>query len=139
MHTEHLAVRTAVAVALAALALLGASCGDGGAPGYCSDVDDLEQSVKDLGSVDVVQGGTDAVTEAVDEVEDNARSAVDAAKSDFPDETSAISESIARLKTATAELTDAPTAEDAARAAGAVAAVVTAVDDFVGATGSECD
>src|SRR5918995_1108200 len=108
MHTEHLAVRTALALAPAVLALFGARCGDGGGPGYCSDVDDLEQSVKDLGDVDVVQGGTDAVTEALDEVEGNARSAVDAAKSDFPDETSAITESISRLKTAAGQLTDSP-------------------------------
>jgi hypothetical protein len=128
-----------VPVLLVALMPLAVGCGGGGSPGYCSDVDDLEQSVKDLGSVDVVAGGTNAVNEAVDKVESNARSAVDAAKSDFPDETSAISDSIKQLKSSAGELTDSPTAQDAGRLAVDVTAVVNAVDDFVSATRSKCD
>jgi hypothetical protein len=128
-----------VPVLLVALMPLAVGCGGGGSPGYCSDVDDLEQSVKDLGSVDVVAGGTNAVNEAVDKVESSARSAVDAAKSDFPDETSAISDSIKQLKSSAGELTDSPTAQDAGRLAVDVTAVVNAVDDFVSATRSKCD
>ena len=106
---------------LVAAVLLGAGCG-GGNPDYCSDVSDLEQSVKDLGSVDVVEGGRSAVTEALDEVEGNARAAVDSAKSDFPDETDAITKSISDLK-----------------ASADVGVVASAVEDFVDATKSECD
>ena len=125
--------------ALVALALLVAGCGGDDKPGYCSDVDDLEQSVKDLGDVDVVAGGTDAVTQALDEVEGNARAAVNAAKDDFPDQTAGINESISRLKTSAGQLAESPTAQQAARAAADVTAVVNSVDDFVDATKSECD
>jgi hypothetical protein len=128
-----------VLVLLVALMPLAAGCGGGGSPGYCSDVDDLQQSVKDLGSVNIVAGGTNAVKEAVDKVESNAQSAVDAARSDFPEETSAIDDSIKQLKSSAGELTDSPTAQDAGRLAVDVTAVVNAVDDFVSATRSKCD
>jgi hypothetical protein len=123
---------------LVGLVLLGAGCG-GGEPDYCSDVSDLEQSVKDLGSVDVVAGGRSAVTDALDEVEGNARAAVDSAESDFPDETSAITKSISDLKTSAGELVDSPTPQQGARVAADVGVVASAVEDFVDATRSECD
>ena len=124
---------------LVAAVLLGAGCGGGGEQDYCSDVSDLEQSVKDLGSVDVVEGGRSAVTEALDEVEGNARAAVDSAKSDFPDETDAITKSISDLKASAGELADSPTAQQIARATADVGVVASAVEDFVDATKSECD
>jgi hypothetical protein len=123
---------------LVAAVLLGAGCG-GGNPDYCSDVSDLQQSVKDLGSVDVVEGGRSAVTEALDEVEGNARAAVDSAKSDFPDETDAITKSISDLKASAGELADSPTAQQIARATADVGVVASAVEDFVDATKSECE
>jgi ElaB/YqjD/DUF883 family membrane-anchored ribosome-binding protein len=123
---------------LVAAVLLGAGCG-GGDPDYCSDVSDLEQSVKDLGSVDVVEGGRSAVTEALDEVEGNARAAVDSAKSDFPDETDAVTKSISDLKKSAGEFADSPTPQQGARVAADVGVVASAVEDFVDATRSECD
>jgi hypothetical protein len=123
---------------LAALALVGAGCGGGDAD-YCSDVSALEQSVKDLGAINVVQGGTTAVKQGLAKVGDNARAAVDSAKDDFPDETSALSESTERLRTAVNELGGSPTPEQLAQLARELSAVVTSVDDFVQATKSECD
>jgi hypothetical protein len=122
---------------LVGLVLL-AGCG-GGEPDYCSDVSNLEQSVKDLGSVDVIEGGRGAVNEALDEVEGNARAAVDSAKSDFPDETSAVTKSISDLKSSAGELGESPTPQQVARAAADVGVVASAVEDFVDATRSECD
>jgi hypothetical protein len=126
-------------VLLACVALGVAGCGGDDKPGYCSDVDDLEQSVKDLGDTDVLSGGKDAVTAALKDVDTNARAAVDSAKDDFPDETTAISDSVSKLKASTQKLADSVTPEQAARTAVDVKAVVTAVGDFVDATGSECD
>ena len=123
---------------LVAAVLLGAGCG-GGDPDYCSDVSNLEQSVKDLGSVDVIEGGRGAVNDALDEVEGNARAAVDSAKSDFPDETSAMTKSISDLKSSAGELGESPTPQQVARAAADVGVVASAVEDFVDATRSECD
>jgi len=138
MQREHLGVRRMAPVLLAGVVLLGAGCG-GGDPDYCSDVSDLEQSVKDLGSVDVVEGGRSAVTEALDKVEGNARAAVDSAKSDFPDETSALTKSISDLKSSAGKLGESPTPQQVARSAADVAVVASAVEDFVNATRSECD
>jgi hypothetical protein len=132
-------VKRIALLVLTGSALLTAACGGGGEPGYCSDVDTLEQSVKDLGSVDVIAGGTNAVTDALQKVESNARVAVDAARDDFPDETGALSDSIADVKSSVRQLTDDPTGQEAARATTDVSAVVTAADDFVQATRSECD
>jgi hypothetical protein len=138
MQRAHFVARRAASVLLVALVVVGAGCG-GGDPDYCSDVSDLEQSVKDLGSVDVVEGGRSAVTEALDDVEGNARAAVDSAKSDFPDETDAITKSISDLKASAGQLSDSPTTQQVARATADVAVVASAIEDFVGATRSECD
>jgi hypothetical protein len=123
---------------LVAAVLLVAGCG-GGQPDYCSDVSDLEQSVKDLGSVDVVEGGRAAVNEALDVVEGNTQAAVDSAKSDFPGETSAMTKSISDLTSSAGELGKSPTPQQVARVAADVGVVASAVEDFVDATRSECD
>jgi hypothetical protein len=124
---------------LAVAALAGAGCGGDDQPGYCSDLDDLQQSVQDLGNVNVVDGGKSAVTDALGKVEDSARATVDSAKSDFPDQTKAIDDSISALKTSAQDLADSPTAQQGAQVAGDVAGVVNSVDDFADATRSDCD
>ena len=121
---------------LFALAFAGLACG--GDPDYCSDVNQLEQSVRDLGDVDVVAGGTNALSDALRGVEDQAQATIEAAKDDFPEETSAMREALASLRDSAGELSDSPTAEDIAPVATDVAAMVTAVEEFVGATDSEC-
>ncbi|MBN1530485.1 MAG: hypothetical protein JW895_15590 [Thermoleophilaceae bacterium] len=126
-------------VALVGMALLGAGCGGDDQPGYCSDLDDLQQSVGDLSQVDVVEGGKSAVTDALQKVETSARSTVDSAKADFPDETGAISDSVAALETSARALADSPSAAQGARVAGDVAQVVNSVDDFADATSSNCE
>jgi hypothetical protein len=124
-------------VALAALALAGAGCGDD-EPAYCSELDDLEQAVQNLGDVDIVAGGTNAVRDALTEVESSARSTVDAARSDFPDETSAVRESVSSLEASARQLGASPTAEQAGRVAADVRAVVTSVNDLADAA-TGCD
>jgi hypothetical protein len=126
-------------VALAVLVLAGAGCGGDDEPSYCAELNDLEASVRNLGDVDIVAGGTNAVRNALSEVEANARSTVDAAKSDFPDETSAISESISNLKASAQQLGASPTAEQVGRVGVDVSAVVTSVDNFADAATAECD
>ncbi len=121
---------------LLALAFAGLACG--GDPDYCSDVSQLEESVRDLGNVDVVAGGTNALRDALQGVEDQAEATIESAKDDFPEETSAMRDSLDSLKQSAGELAEAPTAEDIAPVATDVAAMVTAVEEFVGATDSEC-
>jgi hypothetical protein len=127
-------------VVLAVLGLAAAGCGGGGTrPEYCSKLSDLESSVKELGDVQIATGGRDAVEEALTKVETNARSTVAAAKSDFPNETSAITDSISSLKTSTRKLAASPTPQQGGPVALAITEVVTSVNNLAGATKSECD
>ena len=81
-----------------------AGCGGSSKPSYCSKTADLKQSVQDLGSVNIIQGGTSALTTALSTVETNAQAVVSSAKSDFPDETAAINSSISALKQSAQQL-----------------------------------
>jgi hypothetical protein len=121
---------------LLALAFAGLACG--GDPDYCSEVSDLEQSVRDLGEVDVVAGGTNALRDALRGVEDQAEATIESAKDDFPEEISAMRDALASLRQSAGELSESPTAEDIAPVATDVAAMVTAVEEFVGTAESEC-
>ena len=121
---------------LCALAFAGLACG--GDPDYCSDVSELEQAVRDLGEVDVVAGGTNALSDALRGVEDQAQATIESAKDDFPDETSAMQDALASLRRSTGELSESPTAEDIAPVATDVAAMVTSVQEFAAASESEC-
>ena len=88
----------AVIIALALAACGGSSSGSGssgsssggGKPSYCSEVDNLKQSVTDLGQIKVIQHGTNAVKAGLDKVKSNANETIDALKSDFSSETSAL-------------------------------------------------
>ena len=121
---------------LFALAFAGLACG--GDADYCSDVSELEQSVRDLGDVDVVAGGTNALSDALRRVEDQAEATIESAKDDFPEETSSMSDALASLRKSAGELSESPTAEDIAPVATDVAAMVTSVQEFVAASESEC-
>jgi hypothetical protein len=124
-----------VLLCLAAAPLL-AACGSS-KPSYCSKVSDLQQSVKDLANVKVIQNGTSAVTNAIDKVKTNANGAIDAAKSDFPSETSALTSSVDGLATSVKQLSSAPASAIPA-IPGQIAAVTTAVTNLVNATQSKC-
>ena len=130
--------RLAVALALT-LVLGGAGCGGGGKPGYCSDLDQLEQSIKDIGGIELTSDVREDVTNALMKIESNARATVASAKSDFPDETAAIDKSVSRLQTSARRLADSPSAETAAGAAVDLKALATSVNDFADASKSKCD
>ena len=127
---------------LAALAVVGvtlalAGCGSS-KPSYCSNVSDLESSVKDLGNVDVSRGGVSALETQLKKVESSANDVVSSAKSDFPDETSAMSSSLKSLDTAVSQAGSSPSAATIAALGVDVKDVVTAVDSFTKATNSKC-
>jgi hypothetical protein len=121
---------------LFAMAFAGLACG--GDPDFCSDVSELEQSVRGLGDVDVVAGGTNALSDALRRVEDQAEATIESAKDDFPEETSSMSDALASLRKSAGELSESPTAEDIAPVATDVAAMVTSVQEFIDASESEC-
>ena len=128
--------RKVTLMVLFALACTAPACG--GEPDYCSDVGELEQSVRDLGDVDVVAGGTNAVRDALRGVEDQAEATIEAARDDFPEETSAVRDSLDSLTQSARELSDSPTRDEVAPVAADVRAMVTSVEEFAGAAQSEC-
>jgi len=134
--------RYLAAVGGALLAVAVAGCGgddDDGTPGYCSQVSKLQQSVKDLGNVDVIAGGTNALKKSLQSVESNAKATVEAAKNDFPSETSAVDDSISALQESATSLSGSPSAGQAAQVATDAKAVVTSVQDLAAATQSACN
>ena len=127
-----------VLAAVAAAAVLSA-CGGSSKPGYCKQTANLKQSVQDLGSVNIVQGGTNALTSALSKVQSDANAVVSSAKSDFPDQTAAISSSIDALKRSAQSLASSPTQPALiAQVPGQISAVVKSIQDFSSATSSKC-
>jgi hypothetical protein len=116
-----------------------AGCGGDDQPSYCSDLDELRQSVEELGQVNVIEGGTSSLTKALERVETAARSTVDSARSEFPDEADAINDSVSALGSSAQQLAESPTAEQGTRVAGDLASVVNSVDDFADAARSDCE
>ena len=123
--------------AAAVVVLMLPACGSS-KPSYCSKRSALEQSVKGLGNVDVKSGGFDAVKSQLKKVESDATTLVNSAKSDFPDETSAIDSSVNKLTTAAQQTPSSPSATQVATLVGDVADVATAVEDFTEASNSKC-
>jgi hypothetical protein len=122
-----------------AVAALLSACGGSSKPSFCDKTADLKKSVQDLSSVNVVQGGTNALTSALSSVQGNANAVVSSAKSDFPDQTAAISSSIDALKKSAQSLASSPTQPAViAQVPGQVSAVVKSVQDFSSATKSNC-
>ena len=125
----------AVAILAAAAALAG--CGSS-KPGYCSKLSTLQQSVKDLPSTNVVKNGTNALKANVDKIVNNAHAVVNAAKSDFPNETKAITSAIDSLQSTVKQLETGPSPTLVAQAAGNVAALTTSVKNFASSASSKC-
>lgn len=89
--------------------------------------------------MNIVQGGTNALTSALKSVESNAQAVVKSAKGDFPNETAAIDNSINALKNSAESLASSP-AQPAliAQIPGQVSALVKSIQDFSSATKSKC-
>jgi predicted PurR-regulated permease PerM len=130
--TTALAVAVVIAVAVAL-----AGCGSS-KPSYCSKLTTLKQSVKDLPSTDVIGNGVNALKANINKVADNANAVVSAAKSDFPNESKAISSSVDSLKTSVSQLQNGASASVLAQTAGNVSALATSVKNFSSASSSKC-
>jgi hypothetical protein len=115
----------------------GGTSGGSGKPSYCSELDNLKQSITDLSQIKVIQNGTNAVKAGFDKVKNNANATIDAAKSDFSSETSALKSSITKLGNSVSDLSSSPLTA-AAAIPGEVSAVKTATENLVNATRSKC-
>ncbi len=132
--------KTRLAAVISAGLLIGSLAGCGSdKPGYCSDVSDFETAVNDLTQVNPVKEGTSGVKSAAQKVEDTGKAVVGSAKSDFPDQTKALEQSLSTLGTTVKQLGDPATAKQAALSVpGQASAVKSAADDFKSATDSKC-
>jgi hypothetical protein len=114
-------------------AVLLAGCGSS-KPSYCSKVSDLKKSVENLTSVTSVSG----LTNQLSTIETKAKDTVNAAKSDFPSETSAVTSSVNALQATVKQLPQSPSAAQIATLTKQAGATVTAVKDLANATSSKC-
>lgn len=121
--------------ALACAALTG--CGGSGKPGYCSDRANLESSIKGLTNLDV-SSGLNGLKAQLGKIQTAATSLVNSAKSDFPNETSAISSSLAALTTTMKGISANPSASQIATAGKQASDFASSVEAFVSATSSKC-
>lgn len=125
-------------VAAVAVAIAATGCGSSSKPSYCGKLSDLQSSVKDLPSA-TTSGGVSGLRSQLATVESDARAVVDAARSDFPSETAALSGSVAQLNVSVRALPSNPSASQLAGVAANASAVVTSVKGFASATSSKCD
>jgi hypothetical protein len=124
----------ALVAATGAVAMAGCSSGP---PAYCSDRTTLENSVKGLSHLDLSNGVT-SLKAQLNKVQSDASTLVSSAKSDFPDETSAIESSVNTLKSAVTQLSTDRSVTNLAAVSTDAASVVSAVKKFVDATNSKC-
>jgi hypothetical protein len=94
-------------VSLAALAI--GACGNS-QPGYCDDRQDLKDAVDQLSDVRVRDSGLGALRAQLKTVQADAKTAVAAAKSDFPDETAAIGSAVDALSSVVQSVPSTPSA-----------------------------
>jgi len=125
-------VGSVVAVAVVALAGCGSS-----KPAYCSDRTNLENSIKNLPSV-TSSSGVSGLQSQLATIQSDATSLVNAAKSDFPTETSAVKSSVDTLQSAVKALPSSPSASQIAPIALDASNVVSSVKSFVSASKSKC-
>jgi hypothetical protein len=125
---------------LSALALLAVAVGACGIsePGYCGDRQDLRDGVDQLSEFYVRADGVGAIRDHLRAVQADAKTLTASAKSDFPEETSAISTSVDGLRSAVQNAPSPPGARDLTRIGVSLAATLKAVKAFDDATSEEC-
>ena len=119
-----------LAAAAAVVALAG--CGSS-KPAYCTDRTNLQNSVKGLTS-----SGISGIRSQLTQIQSDATTLVNSAKSDFPTETGAITSSVSALKNSVTALPSSPSAAQIATATKDAASVVSSVKSFVDASNSKC-
>ena len=99
---------------------------------------DLKRSVQQIRHIDPLTTGSTSVVHTVNGIEKNTNAAITAAKSDFPQETQALSSSYATLKGTVTQVSARTSRANLTTLAVQAAAFANAVDDFKTATNSKC-
>jgi hypothetical protein len=130
--------RSRTALALVALTGVVAMAGcSSSQPAYCTDRTNLENSIKGLSHLDL-SNGLSSLEAQLKNIESNATTLVNSAKSDFPSETSAITSSVDSLKSAVTQLGSDHSAANVVAVTADAANVVKSVKSFADATNSKC-
>jgi hypothetical protein len=130
---------TRITVVLCAVAVVFAvaACGGSSKPQYCSDRSSLEKTVKSIPGM-VTSKDISGLQSVGTKLQNEANTLVSSAKSDFPQQTSAIKSSINSLESALKALPSSPSASDYVNVATAAVGAVSSVSSFVSATSSKC-
>jgi hypothetical protein len=124
----------AMVMVAALIALVG--CGSS-KPAYCSDRTKLENSIKGLTNLNA-SSGLSGLKSQITTIKNDATTLVSSAKSDFPNETNAVTTSVDTLESTVKSLPSSPSAAQIAATASAAAGVVNSVKTFVDTSKSKC-
>lgn len=106
-------------------------------PAYCSDLSNLQSSIKDLTSLNASSGVSGLKTQ-LKTIESDAAKVVSSGKSDFPSQASAIRSSVAELQSAVKALPSSPSAKQLGSVATAAASVIVSVRSFTEVADTKC-
>ena len=133
--------RTAL-LALLALVIGGAllaGCGSSSKPAYCSPVSKVENAVKSLPTVDdIKKNGVGTLKTALTQLQQNATTAVNQAKTDFSTQTTALKSAVDALAATVKQVTSAPSVQTLAQLPAELSAVGTAAKNLQSAVSSKC-
>ena len=129
--------RSLLGLALAAVACLALTACGSSKPAYCSDRTNLENSIKGLTSLNA-SSGLSGLEAQLKKIQTAATSLVSSAKSDFPNETSAITSSLDALTSSVKGLSTSPSASQIATVAKQASDFVSSVQTFTNSTSSKC-
>jgi hypothetical protein len=138
MRHSHKPIHRVEIAALALVAALAMSVATGcGKPQYCEDLSTLQGAVKDLPS-QATSKGVSGLEAQLKTIQSDADALVSSAKSDFPNETTAVESSVNQLKSSVTGLPAEPTTAELAAIALNASAVVNSVQQFQAATKDAC-
>ena len=139
--TPRRTVVTAVAVVLAvgSLAACGSdSDGESAEDKFCAAGDSLRSNISGIADIDIVSGGTDAITEQVSAIQTDVDELRESGADVAADEVSALETAVEELDSALSDLGDDISVESAQAVGNAVGSVVTSASDVFERLDSTC-
>jgi hypothetical protein len=128
-------------VALAGLSLgFASACGsdESSEDAFCDAGDSLQSNIETIGDIDIVSGGTDAVTERFEAIESDLTQLQDSGSDVASDEISALDSALDDLGSALEGLSGGVSVEDAQQLATSVSAVVSAASNVIERLSTTC-
>jgi hypothetical protein len=125
--------RLMLCVLLVGVVALIAGCGSS-KPAFCKNVSELQKSVKNISA----SGGLSSLKTQLQTIETQAKGLVSSAKSDFPNETTAIDTAVSQLQTNIKALPSSPSAAQLAAVALDIKNAVTSVSTFASTSKDKC-